>query len=65
MSHAGFFEHLGHELRHDASAILHLRLLRVGQVRYDAYDVACTRRLARIANDQELHDVIIRFSFVS
>ncbi len=58
----GFGQHFSYELGDDAAALLHLRLLGIGQIGYDADDVARTRRLARIAHDEQLHDAVVRIS---
>lgn len=54
--------HLGQQLGHDAAPLTHLALLRVRQVRNDADNGPCRRRLAGVRHDQQLHNVVVDIS---
>ncbi len=60
--HARFGQHLRHQLRYNAAALLHLRLLGIRQVRYDADYIPGTGGLAGVAHYQKLHYVVIGLS---
>lgn len=59
MRQTGLAHHLCQQLGNDAAALAHLALLRVRQIRDDADNRTCRRRLARVRHDQQLHDVVV------